>query len=207
MKFHIDGSKPNVTQIFVFGSNLAGIHGAGAAQAARLYYGAVPGIGKGPIGRSYAIATKDAQFNCLSLEEIKPQVEEFVQYTKDHPEYEFFVTRVGCGLAGNLDEDIAPMFKGCGDNCDFAEDWKEYLVKSNLEQMMDIVNRREQAVEILRQARELHKIKTYEEFRKDWYAKATTSMDGIPIIEIESIMEYFCECDYKRYTGEWKESL
>lgn len=127
MKFHVDGSKPNPHQIFVFGSNLAGIHGAGAAQAARLYYGAVPKVAHGPVGRSYAIPTKDEHFNCLSLEAIEHYVRLFVEYTQQHPQLEFFVTRVGCGLAGNLDEDIAPMFKGCGDNCSFAVEWKVYL--------------------------------------------------------------------------------
>lgn len=127
MKFHKDGSRPLYDHIFVFGSNLAGIHGAGAAQAARLYYGAVSGLGIGPQGRSYAIPTKDEKFKCLSLDIIRHYVEGFVKYTKSHPELEFFVTRVGCGLAGNLDEDIAPMFKECGDNCSFAEEWKEYL--------------------------------------------------------------------------------
>lgn len=127
MKFHLDGSKPDSNQIFVFGSNLAGIHGAGAAQAARLFYGAVTGIGRGPAGRTYAIPTKSFSIETMELERIKPEIEEFIQYTKDHPEYEFFVTRVGCGLAGYHDKDIAPMFKGCGDNCSFAEQWKEYL--------------------------------------------------------------------------------
>lgn len=127
MKFHIDGTKPWLGDIFVFGSNLAGIHGAGAAQAARLYHGAALGVGAGLTGESYAIPTKDANFNCLTLEQIKPYVDAFVQYTKDTPELDFFITRVGCGLAGNYDSDIAPMFNGCGDNCSFAEEWRAYL--------------------------------------------------------------------------------
>lgn len=127
MKFHKDGSKPTLNQIFVFGSNLAGIHGAGAAQAARLFYGAVPGIGIGPQNKSYAIPTKDEKIKVLPLNIVKHYVEGFVQYANKHPELEFFVTRVGCGLAGNSDSDIAPLFKECGDNCSFAEEWKEYL--------------------------------------------------------------------------------
>lgn len=126
MKFHRDGTRP-LNQIFVFGSNLGGRHGAGAAQAARLYYGAVQGIGAGPTGNSYAIPTKDADFECLTLDQIRPHVYDFVRYTKENPDQEFFITRVGCGLAGNLDEEIAPMFKDCGDNCSMAEEWKEYL--------------------------------------------------------------------------------
>lgn len=127
MKFHKDGAKPLFGQIFVFGSNLAGIHGAEAAQAARLYYQAVLGVGIGVTGSSYAIPTKDANFNCLTLDVIKEHVDNFIEYANANLDKEFFITRVGCGLAGNADADIAPMFKGCSDNCDFAEDWKEYI--------------------------------------------------------------------------------
>lgn len=127
MKFHKDGSRPLFGQIFVFGSNLAARHGAGAALAAKLYYGASSDVPVGPCNHSYAIPTKDFNLNCLSLEQIKDRVDEFIKYTQKHPELQFFVTRVGCGLAGNADADIAPMFKGCGDNCSFAEEWKEYL--------------------------------------------------------------------------------
>lgn len=127
MNYHDDGSMPKVREIFVFGSNLAGIHGAGAAKAARLYCGAVYGIGDGMSGNSYAIPTKDKDFNCLTLETIQGFVNVFVEYTKQHPEYNYFITRVGCGLAGNLDEEIAPMFKDCGDNCSFAGQWKEFI--------------------------------------------------------------------------------
>ena len=127
MKFHKDGSKPLNGQIFVFGSNLAGIHGAGAALTARLNYGARLGVGIGITGHSYAIPTKDENFDCLSLDQIKVYVDTFIEYTKTYPTTTFFITRVGCGLAGNHDSDIAPMFNNCGDNCSFAEQWKGYL--------------------------------------------------------------------------------
>lgn len=126
MKFHKDGSTPLLGEVFVFGSNLGGYHGAGAARAALEYYGAEYGVGIGMTGNSYAIPTKTAQFECMSLEDIQKHVKVFVEYTQNHPEYEFFVTRVGCGLAGNANEDIAPMFKGA-DNCSFPIEWKEYL--------------------------------------------------------------------------------
>lgn len=124
--FHKDGSRPLHGMVFVFGSNLAGIHGAGAAQAARLYYDAQLGVGQGMTGNAYAIPTKDADLNCLSLEWIKIYVAEFVQFTKDNPELQFFVTRVGCGLAGNRDEDIAPMFRGAI-NCSFPDTWIDWV--------------------------------------------------------------------------------
>jgi hypothetical protein len=127
MKFHRDGIRPDGDQIFVFGSNLAGVHGAGAAKMARLYYGAKHGVGIGPAGTSYAIPTKDKEIETLSLDIIRHYVWGFIRYTQIHPELEFFVTRVGCGLAGYRDQDIAPMFKECGDNCSFAEQWREYI--------------------------------------------------------------------------------
>jgi hypothetical protein len=128
MIFHKDGSQPtNPDAIFVFGSNLRGVHGAGAAAAARKNYGALYGIGSGLVRKSYAIPTKDYEIKSMPLEKIKPYVESFVEFTKNNPDMFFFVTRVGCGLAGNKDEDMAPMFSGCGDNCSFAENWKEYI--------------------------------------------------------------------------------
>lgn len=132
MNFHQDGTRPLYDQIFVFGSNLAAIHGAGAAQVARLYYGAQSDVPDGPAGKSYAIPTKGLEFECLSHEQIKVGVDKFVEYTKRHPELQFFVTRVGCGLAGNKDADIAPMFKGCGRNCSFPVEWQEYLLNNEL---------------------------------------------------------------------------
>lgn len=113
--------------IFVFGSNLAGRHGAGAAAFARYWYGAEYGIGVGLTGRAYALPTKDANMNVLSLEIIALQVFVFLRYARAHQEKEFFVTRIGCGYAGYSNEDIAPMFRGAPDNCTFEESWKEFI--------------------------------------------------------------------------------
>ncbi len=126
-KFHKDGSLPGPFTIFVFGSNLAGVHGAGAAKIATSKFGAEYGIEKGYQGRSYAIPTKDNNIRTLPLDEIKFYIEEFVAFT-NHPMIigNYFVTRVGCGLAGYKDHQIAPMFKGAS-NCSFAEEWRQYL--------------------------------------------------------------------------------
>jgi hypothetical protein len=126
MIFHVDGTKPTDNRIFVFGSNRGGKHGAGAALEARLRFGALLGHGEGLVGNSYAIPTKTANFECLSLEEIEQYVETFVLFTLENPDMQFFVTRVGCGLAGNKDSDIAPMFRGAI-NCSFPENWRSYL--------------------------------------------------------------------------------
>ena len=123
--FHTDGKLSDDNSIFVFGSNLAGVHGAGAAAAA-LGLGAEWGTGAGPQGKTYAIPTKDVDIKTMSLDKIRPYIEEFVQFTKDHPEMNFFVTRVGCGLAGYSDGQIAPLFKGAI-NCSFAQEWQQHI--------------------------------------------------------------------------------
>jgi len=133
-KFHKDGTLPQNGEIWVFGSNLAGIHGAGAAKVAMMKYGAQYGRGEGyqsaEVGKeSYAIPTKDNNIRTLPLSEIKVYCDEFIRFT-NHPmvlNRGYFVTRVGCGLAGYKDEDIAPLFKGAL-NCSFAEEWKPYIL-------------------------------------------------------------------------------
>ncbi|SRR5258706_1570286 len=112
--------------IFVFGSNLAGIHGRGAALTARKSHGAVYGQGEGLQGNSYAIPTKDHRLKTLSLCEIEGSVADFVEYAILHPELTFNVTRIGCGLAGYTDADIAPMFKGAPGNCILPQGWREW---------------------------------------------------------------------------------
>ena len=97
-------------EVFVFGSNLAGRHGAGAAKIAYDKFGAQYGCGKGIAGQSYAIPTKDKDLRVLFLKEIRPYVEEFIEYAKLHPNVHFLVTKIGCGLAGYTVRDIAPMF-------------------------------------------------------------------------------------------------
>ena len=100
----IDSLKEN--EIFVFGSNLAGMHGGGAARIARLHFGAVMGKGIGLQGQSYAIPTMQG-----GVETIRPYVDEFIAYAKHHQELHFLVTPIGCGIAGFEAEDIAPLFK------------------------------------------------------------------------------------------------
>ena len=110
--------------IFVFGSNLAGRHGKGAALTAKMKYGAIQGQGEGRQGSSYAVPTKDWDLKPLPLLSIDLSVEHFLDYANAHPELEFQVTRIGCGLAGYNDTDIAPMFKGAPDNCLLPSNWR-----------------------------------------------------------------------------------
>lgn len=95
--------RPN--EFFVFGSNLNGFHGGGAARVAMEKFGAVWGQGVGLQGQSYAIPTMQG-----GVETIKPYVDDFIAFAKQHPELKFLVTRIGCGIAGFTDEEIAPLF-------------------------------------------------------------------------------------------------
>lgn len=110
--------------IFVFGSNLAGVHGAGAAHCAYNEHGAIWGKGIGHHGDSYAIPTKDHNIRTLPVERIQEYVIQFMLYANEHPELKFQVTRIGCGLAGYTDKDIAPLFKGAPLNCELPEGWR-----------------------------------------------------------------------------------
>ena len=104
-------------EIFVFGSNLAGIHGAGSALEAAKNHGAIHGKGVGIQGNSYAIPTKGKFFNVLTLDAIKNYVDQFIEYAKSHPEDKFNIVAIGCGLAGYLPKEIAPYFTKVPDNC------------------------------------------------------------------------------------------
>lgn len=92
-------------EIFVFGSNLAGIHAGGAARVAYERFGAIMGQGVGIQGQSYAIPTMHG-----GVEEIKPYVDEFIALAREWDQNTFYVTRIGCGIAGFTDEEIAPLF-------------------------------------------------------------------------------------------------
>ena len=100
---HITKLAPN--EIFVFGSNLMGHHGGGAARAALNHFGAVWGVGFGIQGQSYAIPTMQGP-----VDTIRPYVDQFIEYAQAHPEQHFLVTPIGCGIAGFIPEEIAPLF-------------------------------------------------------------------------------------------------
>jgi len=98
-------------EVFVFGSNLSGRHGKGAAKKA-LTWGAKWGQAAGLQGRTYGIPTKDAAIKrTLTIIEIKPFVDEFVEFAKANPKLIFLVTEVGCGLAGLKPKEVAPLFQ------------------------------------------------------------------------------------------------
>ncbi len=113
--------------VWVFASNLAGRHGKGAARDALLHHGAIFGLGVGRGGNSYAIPTKDGDLGVLPLGVIRGHVGSFLAYAAAHPELEFEVTQIGCGLAGYVPAQIAPMFETAPSNCAFDSAWKPWL--------------------------------------------------------------------------------
>lgn len=111
-------------EIFVFGSNLQGMHGGGAARIAYENFGAEWGVGVGLTGRCYAIPTMQG-----GVETIRPYVDNFIKYAKEHVELTFLVTRIGCGIAGFRDSEMAPLFKDAADmeNVALPQQWRMLL--------------------------------------------------------------------------------
>lgn len=114
-----------MTDIFVFGSNLAGRHGAGAARFALEEHGAIYGQGIGLQGQSYGIPTKDEWLRTRGLVEIERSVIDFIAFAESRPDLTFYVTPIGCGLAGYKRAQIRPMFAHMPSNCRFAETWDD----------------------------------------------------------------------------------
>jgi len=114
-------------EVFVFGSNLAGLHGGGAARLAHNRFGAIWGQGVGLQGQSYAIPTMQG-----GVETIKPYVDEFITFAKENKHLTFLVTRIGCGIAGFRDDEVAPLFKGAMDldNVVLPREFVEWLERN-----------------------------------------------------------------------------
>ena len=115
------------TKVFVFGSNLAGMHGGGAARWAQLHRGAVYGKGVGMQGMSYAIPTKDKAIQTLPLETIRWYVANFLDFAEARSDLTFQLTPIGCGLAGYKPADIAPMFEGAPANVELPPEFVAVL--------------------------------------------------------------------------------
>ena len=111
-------------KIFVFGSNMAGRHGKGAALTAFKKHGAIYGQGYGLQGNSFGIPTKDGDLRPLSLARIEKNVDTFIKYASLNETIQFIVTRIGCGEAGYDDSEIAPLFKNAPENCILPVGWR-----------------------------------------------------------------------------------
>lgn len=112
-------------RVFVFGSNLAGIHAAGAADYARVCLGARWGVGEGPTGHTYALPTCKSPGIPLSLAEVAGAVVRFLIHAAANPDVTFYVTAVGCGIAGFDEDQIAPLFRSAPSNCDLPDGWRK----------------------------------------------------------------------------------
>ena len=122
----------SMCEVFVFGSNLKGHHNGGAARMAHSRFGAEWGVGVGPTGKCYAIPTMHG-----GVDDIKPYVDDFVEYVRNHPDNRFLVTRIGCGIAGFTDREIAPLFKDVKDTPNVCLP-KEWLFILDEDEMLDV---------------------------------------------------------------------
>lgn len=133
-QYHLDNTIPHAREgcHWVFGSNEAGRHGLGAAKVAKVNFGAEYGVGRGPTGKAYAIPTKDRHLAILPLDIVKQNIGEFLAYASANPKTRFFVTRIGCGLAKNEDDEIGPLFADAPANCILPVEWKCYVSQAGI---------------------------------------------------------------------------
>lgn len=126
--FHPEREKPPrlPALVFVFGSNLEGHHQGGAARIAREDFQAERGVGSGRTNMAYAIPVLSGG-KTLPISAIQKHIRDFLAYSDAHPAITFYVVRVGCGVAGYADSQIAPLFADAGPNCIFSERWREWL--------------------------------------------------------------------------------
>jgi len=116
-------------EVFVFGSNLMGHHGAGAAATARVLFGARDGVGFGMTGSCYAIPTNNRKLKSLALKDIAYHVRAFMWFAYTHPANTWIVTKIGCGFAGYTVEEIAPLFADYPPNVILPEEFVNELKK------------------------------------------------------------------------------
>lgn len=117
--------------VYVYGANESYINASGTARIAREEYGAGMGRGWGLVGKSFGIPTKDWDINTLSLAEIKHYVNRFRSFAVSRPNMTFYITKIGCGLAGLREEDIRPMFLDAPANCILPYGWTWVRAKAS----------------------------------------------------------------------------
>lgn len=130
VRTHAEFTSPDPTDpdnIFVFGSNSTGEHFGGAARVAFEQFGAKWGHVSGLCGQSYAIATMALRGDDPSFSKLEPQIKTFLSLVKAMPNHLFFLTRIGCGIAGLKDEDVAPLFGPIQPNISYPEKWAEII--------------------------------------------------------------------------------
>lgn len=126
-KYHTENDQVDKNEIYVFASNLAGLHRETYSQVAIQLYGAETGTYLGLLGSSYAIPVKDRFVRPLTIEEIRKYVAAFKEFTLSRPDLNFYVVRLdNCTKLLNTWQ-VAMLFVGCGKNCRFPVQWKPYL--------------------------------------------------------------------------------
>lgn len=143
-KYHNDLDKMPQGYYFVFGSNESGSHGKGAALYAKQKLGARQGFAEGITGKCYALPTvgtwKNGKLQKMHFDTVQEYIKRFIEFTKKNPDKKFWITRVGCGLAGFSNAQIAPLFK-CAvnqENLNFPIDWKEFLEDKQIKNLIDL---------------------------------------------------------------------
>lgn len=171
-------------EIFVFGSNLVGHHGSGAARTAYEKFGAQWGVGNGPTGRCYAIPTMHG-----GIEDIRPYVEEFIDYAREHPMNRFLLTRVGCGIAGFVDKEMAELFQDAFGlpNIAIPLKWLPWMIRLN----GSCFDRPDAAPDVINE-KVLHELS-----KRYLYEIGSGCRNRIPNIHVR----YTCETGKFRYTG------
>lgn len=124
--------------VFVFGSNLAGQHDSGAARVAAQHFEAVTGVGRGWAGQTFAIPTLNEHLQQMPLSQIEHYVDDFKIYAKNHPKIKYFLTALGCGIAGYKVSEIAPLFKGIHSNVIFPESFRPYIEEDAVSQFPNL---------------------------------------------------------------------
>ena len=132
-RFHEDGTIPTGAWVFVFGSNLAGRHGKGAAKIARNNFHAQYGVGEGATGGAYAIPTKGRHLEPLPVDAIAASVERFLEYARANAHLDFFVTAVGTGLAKIEPDVMGAMFAQAPGNCSLPTQWRSLVEQARAE--------------------------------------------------------------------------
>jgi len=124
--------------VFVFGSDLAGRHDSGAARVAAQHFAAVKGVGRGWAGQSFAIPTLNEHMQQMPLSQIAHYVDDFKIYAKNHPKMKYFLTALGCGIAGYKVSEIAPLFKGIHSNVIFPESFRPFIEEDAVSKFPDL---------------------------------------------------------------------
>ena len=125
--FHNEGRIAQSGWVWVFGSNVTGIHAAGEARMAKNNFGAVYGVSEGRMRDSYAIPVKSKNLQSLPIPTLQDNVARFFEHVKSCPRERFYITKVGCGTGEYKDELVAPLFMDAPPNCSFSADWKHHL--------------------------------------------------------------------------------